>query len=103
MLLLHLRAALSQKLKLERLLLLLHRHAALLLRAALQCKLHVADAEAPTPRFAIVKLAAQRVTPNADANNAQALDATKDEGDAEALSLLTPRPASKLLNAGVGA
>ena len=48
----------------------------------------------------IVTLAAQRVMPNADADDAQALDVTEDEEDAEALWLPAPRPASKLLNAG---
>ena len=54
----------------------------------------------PPQDFVIVTLAAKCVTPNADADNSQALDATEDEGDAEAVSLPTTRPASKSLKAG---
>jgi hypothetical protein len=79
--------------------LLLPMHAAPSLKAARRCKLHVVDVEAPTPGISIVTLAAQRVTPNADADNAQALDATEDEGDAGTVSLPTPRTASKSLKA----
>jgi hypothetical protein len=39
---------------------------------------------------------AQRVTPDADADNTEALDANEDEEDAEAVSLLTPETAAEV-------